>query len=281
MIKFFTGLLLGVGIAYLAYRAHALNRSGTIAAGVLGTIVFGLGGVGWAVVLLTFFISSSGLSKLFSKMKYEVDQNYAKGSRRDAGQVAANGAVAGLLVLAFFLFSRFAPGSSWLRLFWIGFAASLAGANADTWGTELGVLNPGQPLLLTTFKRVPKGTSGGVSLVGSLAAFAGAGLVGGAAVLVSFLRWVPAAQNPLWIQFAIITVAGFLGAMVDSFLGATFQGIYFCPQCGKETEHYPRHSCGAPTSLKRGSKWLNNDGVNFACTFTAGILGMLLNLILY
>ncbi len=100
MMKFFTGLLLSGGIAYLAYRAHALNRSGSIAAGVLGTIVFGLGGGGgWAVVLLTFFISSSGLSVLFSKPKQSVDQNFAKGSRRDAGQVTANGGVAGVLAL--------------------------------------------------------------------------------------------------------------------------------------------------------------------------------------
>ena len=140
-MKFFTGLLLSGGIAYLAYRAHALNRSGSIAAGVLGTIVFGLGGVGWAVVLLTFFISSSGLSVLFSKPKQSVDQNFAKGSRRDAGQVTANGGVAGVLALVFFLLSRFAPESSRLSIYWIGFAASLAGANADTWGTEVGVLS--------------------------------------------------------------------------------------------------------------------------------------------
>ena len=280
MMKFLIGLLLSVGIAFLAYRAHALNRSGSIAAGVLGTIVFGLGGVGWAVVLLTFFISSSGLSVMFSKLKLSVDQNFAKGSRRDAGQVTANGGVAGVLALAFFLFYRFAPGSSWVSILWIGFAASLAGANADTWGTELGVLNPRQPLLLTTFKRVPKGTSGGVSLVGSLAVLAGAGLVGGAAVLVGLLGWAPVGELPPWIQFGAITGSGLIGAFVDSYLGATFQAIYFCPSCGKETERHPLHSCGACTTLKRGLKWLNNDWVNAACTFSAGILGMLSGMIL-
>lgn len=49
------GLLIPVGIALIAYRAHALNLSGTIAAAVLGTVVFGLGGVGWALIMLTFF----------------------------------------------------------------------------------------------------------------------------------------------------------------------------------------------------------------------------------
>jgi uncharacterized membrane protein len=68
--------------------------------------------------------------------------------------------------------------------------------------------------------------------------------------------------------------------MVDSFLGATFQAIYFCPACGKETEKNPQHSCGAPTTLKRGLRWLNNDGVNAVCTFSAGIMGILLAMIL-
>ena len=51
MVNFLIGMVLGVGIAYLAHRAGALNRHGVFAAAVLGTIVFGLGGVGWALVI--------------------------------------------------------------------------------------------------------------------------------------------------------------------------------------------------------------------------------------
>ena len=69
MIKFLIGLIVSIVIAYLAFRVRALNVSGGIAAGILGTIVFGLGGTGWAVVLLTFFISSSLLSRLFKSNK--------------------------------------------------------------------------------------------------------------------------------------------------------------------------------------------------------------------
>lgn len=280
LINFFIGMAAGVGIAYLAHRAHALNRSGALAAGVLGTIVFGMGGMGWALILLTFFISSSGLSKIFSAKKLDAGKEFAKGSNRDAGQVAANGAVAGVLTLGFVILHQLLPVSRDLSFLWVGFAASLAGANADTWATELGVLNPRQPILLTTFRRVTQGTSGGVSLVGSLAALSGSALVGGMAVLVGGLGWVPGFTMSAGMGFLFITAAGLLGSFVDSFLGATLQAVYRCPVCEKQTEKHPTHTCGAPTVQERGLPWLTNDWVNTACTLSAGLIGMLLVLLL-
>lgn len=280
MVKFLIGLVASIAIAYLAYKGHALNKSGGILAGILGTIVFGLGGGGWAVVLLTFFISSSLLSRLFKTKKSHLDQAFEKGSRRDGWQVTANGGISGALTLLYVVFSKIYPDTIIVNLFWMGFAASLAGANADTWGTEIGVLNPGQPVLLTTFKKVPKGTSGGVSWEGTLAALAGAALVGGAAVLVVYLGWVPVDGFPIGMQFLAITIGGFGGAILDSVLGATLQSIYFCPQCQKETEKHPDHTCGSSTTLVRGVRWLNNDWVNSFCTLSAGILGILLGIVL-
>ena len=276
LTKFLLGLAAGVGIAVLAYRARSLDRRGALAAAVLGTVVFGLGGLGWAVVLLTFFISASALSKVFKTRKDVVGQDFAKGSRRDAGQVSANGGVGGSLALSFFVLAWITPESRFLPALWLGFCASFAAANADTWATELGVLNPRRPVLISTFRRVPQGTSGGVSLAGTLAALAGAGLVGLAAVLSVAAGWAPMGGMPLWAQFLVITGAGLLGSFVDSYLGATVQAVYDCPACEKETERHPLHVCGMETVLKRGLPWLNNDWVNTACTLSAGLLGMLL-----
>lgn len=279
MDQFLWGCAAGVSIAYLAYRAKALSRDGGVAAGILGTVVFGLGGGAWALVLLTFFVTASALSKFLKSRKASLNADFAKGSRRDAGQVAANGGVAGVLALLFFIFSLFIPESRWLSALWIGFAASLAAANADTWATELGVLNPRQPILLTTFKRVPRGTSGGVSLSGSLAALAGSALVAGVAILTMRAGWTPLGGAGLIWQFAIITLAGWIGAFVDSLLGATVQAIYFCPACNKETERHPEHVCGTVTTLKRGMPWLNNDWVNAACTLSAALVGILFSVL--
>jgi uncharacterized protein (TIGR00297 family) len=280
MINFLIGLLTAVLIAYLAYRAHALSQSGAFAAGMLGTVVFGLGGGSWALVMLTFFISSSLLSKFFRTRKAVAEGDFAKGSNRDAWQVVANGGVAGVAALAFFFLKQFGPANDLLLLLWVGFAGSLAGANADTWATELGVLNPREPVLLTTMRRVPQGTSGGVGLAGTLAALAGAGLVGGMAVWASWLGWAPVLGVSVWKALFAISVGGLLGSLVDSLLGATWQAIYFCPTCEKQTEKYPSHTCGTATVHHRGLPWLNNDWVNFFCTLSGGLVGVLLFLLL-
>ena len=280
MQNFLIGMLTAVLIAYLAYRAHALDQSGAFAAGILGTVVFGLGGGGWALVMLTFFISSSLLSKFFRTRKAVAEGDFAKGSNRDAWQVAANGGVAGVAALAFFIFTQFGLANNLLPLLWVGFAGSLAGANADTWATELGVLNPREPVLLTTMHRVPQGTSGGVSLAGTMAALAGATLVGGIAVWVSWLGWAPVLGVPVWKALFAIAVGGLLGSLVDSLLGATGQAIYYCPACEKQTEKHPTHTCGTATEHHRGLPWLNNDWVNFICTFSGGLVAVLLFLLL-
>jgi len=258
MIQIGIGFGLALVISLAAYAVHSLSRSGALAATLLGTAVFGLGGLPWAVLLLGFFISSSLLSRLFRRRKQSVEEKFSKGSRRDAAQVAANGGIAGLLALVQAVF----PVSP---LPWLAAAAALAAANADTWATELGVLSPTLPRLITTGKAVERGTSGGLTPLGTLAALGGAALIGLLAVL-----FPPAeVMLPAMAVFGLVTLAGLLGSLVDSLLGATVQAIYTCPQCARETERHPLHSCGTPTRRVRGWRWLNNDGVNAACTLSA------------
>ena len=51
---------------------------------------------------------------------------------------------------------------------------TLAAATADTWATEVGTLAGGTPRSIRTLRPVPAGTSGGVSVVGTLASVLGA-----------------------------------------------------------------------------------------------------------
>ena len=161
------GFLLAILIAYLAYRAHSLNKSGAIAAAFTGTIIFSVGGWNWAILLLAFFITSSAFSRAFKKRKQGLDEKFSKGHERDAGQVFGNGGIATVFATLRFFF----PNELWP---WLGFAAALATVNADTWGTELGVLNPHPPRIITNLsKAVEEGTSGGITLIGTLASLAG------------------------------------------------------------------------------------------------------------
>ena len=264
--QFLIGLVLGILIGYLAYVARALSRSGAWAAALTGGLIFGLGGPSWAVLLLTFFVSSSLLSRAFGKKKIALNEKFSKGSQRDWGQVFANGGLGGLLAVAHVVW----PTEPRI---WIAFIGAMAAVNADTWATELGVLNPAPPRLITTGKVVERGASGGVSLTGSLAAFGGAALVGLMALLFS-------SSDPDWIRSALAwlaaaTAGGLGGSFFDSFLGATIQAIYYCPACQKETERHPLHTCGASTVPLRGWMWMDNDLVNFACSVMGAILAVL------
>src|SRR5512147_1573099 len=193
------GFILAVIVAYAAYRVHSLDKSGAVAATVVGTVIFGLGGWQWAILLLTFFITSSALSRTFKKRKQGLNEKFSKGHERDAGQVFGNGGLATLFVLVHALYPESTIG-------WVGFAAALAAVNADTWATELGVLNPTPPRMITDLrKRVEKGTSGGISLFGTFAS-----LMGAAAIAL------PAAWfTKNWSLLPLITLAGLAGSLFD------------------------------------------------------------------
>jgi uncharacterized protein (TIGR00297 family) len=252
------GLLLGALVAFIAWRLHSLKPSGAVAAAISGGLIFGLGGLPWAVLLLAFFISSSALSQIFSRRKAAVNPIYSKGSQRDWGQVLANGGLAAALAVLYGIF----PQYGWV---WIAFAGAMAAVNADTWATEVGFFSPIPPYLITNGRRVEPGTSGGVTPLGYLAALCGSALIALLAALFT------PSGNPLTLAI-LITLAGVGGATFDSFLGATVQAIYYCPTCQKETERHPTHTCGSPTVQARGWRWLQNDWVNFICSLVGALL---------
>ncbi|HSV86920.1 MAG TPA: DUF92 domain-containing protein [Levilinea sp.] len=271
-LQLLLGFLLAVIVSILARRARSLNHSGALAAGVLGAVVFGLGGWSWALLLLGFFVSSSALSRLFGRRKRSLNEKFSKGAERDAAQVIANGGFSGLFVLLHLVF----PDATWP---WVAYAGSLAAVNADTWATELGVLSRVAPRLITTGKLVEHGTSGGISLAGTAAAQGGALFI----ALLAVIFWAPEntpAIGQALLLLLLVGLAGLLGSLLDSYLGATVQAIYTCPTCLKETEHHPQHTCGSATQRIRGLPWLNNEWVNLACAAAGGAIAIVIQLAL-
>ena len=273
-VRFSFGLLGALIISLAAYKARTLNKSGAIAAALLGVVTFGLGGGPWAALLIGFFISSSFLSRFMKSRKSSLNEKFSKGSTRDSGQVLANGGVAGLLVLLNLIF----PDATWV---WVAYAGTLAAVNADTWATELGVLSRNTPRLIHTRAKVDRGTSGGITFGGTLAAGGGSLFI----ALLAILFWPDSQFDPTnsskLFLLLLITFSGLTGSLVDSMLGATIQAIYFCPSCRKETERHPLHLCGSPTTHFRGWVWMGNDWVNTFCAITGAVCSVLLLLLLH
>lgn len=201
------GLAVSLSLAVLGSLARTLSRSGVVAATLVGTAVWtGLGGRGF-VVLAAFFVLASGLTRLGYRRKAAAGLAEARGGRRSAAQVVANGGVAAVAALA-------AVTLSSTQVAALVFVAAFATAAADTAATEVGQLWGRRTFLVTTGRPVPRGTDGGVSLPGTLASVAAAALV--AAVGAAVGLYPPAAA-------ALAAAAGFLGGAADSLLGATLE----------------------------------------------------------
>jgi len=250
------GFLLAGAMGVAAWHAKSLNSSGVWAAVLTGGLIFGLGGFAWAILLVVFFISSSALSRMFKERKSSLGEKFEKGSKRDWGQVFANGGFGTILVITHAIL----PGQSWP---WIAYAGAMATVSTDTWATEIGVLSRAAPRLITTGRVVERGTSGGVTTLGTLATVAGG-------VLIGLLAGAVSSEISLLTGIAVVGLAGLAGSLLDSALGATVQAIYYCPHDNKETEQHPLHRCGWPTKLSRGWPWLNNDMVNFISSVFGG-----------
>ena len=74
-----------------------------------------------------------------------------------------------------------------------------------------------------------------------------------------------------------VVLAGFIGSFVDSLLGATIQAQYKCNVCSKITEKV--FHCGEVTDLIHGKVWINNDFVNFVCTTSGALAGLIIMIV--
>jgi uncharacterized protein (TIGR00297 family) len=245
-------------IAGIAFWRGSLSASGAMGAVLIGGVTFGLGGWTCGLLLVLFFITSSALSRFREADKRKPAEAFEKGSRRDLGQVLANGGAPAALALA----SGLVTWEGWLAMF-IG---ALAAATADTWATELGMLSRARPRLITTGEVVPVGTSGGISVRGTLAAVAGGATIGLAAGLLP-------RGLPWWTALPLGLVSGLAGSVIDSLLGASLQRQGYCPSCQAATEARI-HYCGAATELTRGCAWFGNDVVNFLASLAGGLIAL-------
>ncbi|KAH0791121.1 DUF92 domain-containing protein [Histomonas meleagridis] len=231
------------------YLRKSLTFSGCVATMFVGVSVFWNFGFGGYLILLVFFFTST----IFTKISKKQTQNIAsgiqkKGGCRDHFQVLANGGIAAFLAI----FYRFTGNPIFIALF----GASIAESTADTWAGEIGIMSPGLPISIITLKSVQKGLSGGISKLGTIAAFVGSFLI---SIIWCFFYYNLCSH---WFKDTLfISISGFIGCLVDSIFGDLFQVHYLVHGTNQITEH--EFTNGVQNQYFKGVTWMNNDMVNF------------------
>jgi uncharacterized protein (TIGR00297 family) len=296
-LRLLVGLFFSAAIGALAYRRKSLSRSGILGAILTGTLIFGFGGIAAGLLLMVFFVTSSALSHYKATRKQTVSELFDKDGQRDLGQALANGGVAALCAVWGGLALLGGNAAQTVTLCFAALVGALAAANADTWATELGVLSRTPPRLITRLSQVvAPGTSGGITRAGTLAAAAGAGLIGLANLVLQQVSsvlfatghtswlFLYNARMPSFGQAVLILVAallgGLCGALIDSLLGATLQAMYYSDQRAKSTEKKFERD-GAPNRRLRGWVWMNNDWVNCISTVCGAGISVAVTATLY
>ncbi|XP_069484354.1 transmembrane protein 19 isoform X2 [Ambystoma mexicanum] len=230
-------------IASRGFRKKSLDHSGALGGLIVGFILT-VANYSFFSALLTFFATSSILTKWKSDVKKRIDSEYKEGGQRNWVQVFCNGGVPTELALLYMVESG--PGeipidfskqytASWMCL---SLLAALACSAGDTWASEIGtVLSKSEPRLITSWKKVPVGLAYFLSQL----------------LFVNDLE-IAAPQWPLVVYGSF---AGLLGSIIDSYIGATMQYSGFDRGSGKVVNH---QTSGA--KLISGRPILDNNAVN-------------------
>jgi len=243
-------------VVVLAKKVRFLTISGSAAALLVGVCIAAGAGYKGLLLLGIFFLTSSLLSKYKKSQKTAMEEKLDKGSARDAFQVLANGGAASVASILYLATNEML----WIHLF----AIVLAAANSDTWASEIGALSKKKPLSLKTFALTEPGTSGAVSLLGTVAAVCGSFVI----ALGAFFVFPISAKALLGIA-----VFGFIGNLIDTLLGAFLQGEYQCQVCRQLIEK--KVHCEKSTIKQKGLDFLNNDAVNSLSGILAALLALL------
>jgi uncharacterized protein (TIGR00297 family) len=212
-------------MAARGYKRKSLTTNGAVTAWIVGfsSILCGMRGF----LLLLFYVVGTKATKFKIKIKAKFEETDS--SCRGPAQVLACSIIGIIIQIMHFIYcgkerSIDFEESQLASSFACAIIAHHATNLADTLSSELGILSKSDPILITSLRRVPRGTNGGCSLTGLGCSMLGGFLVGFGAFLIDSLSGLDA--RPLaYILFG--TVLGTIGSMIDSFLGATLQVTYF------------------------------------------------------
>ncbi|MCA1031740.1 DUF92 domain-containing protein [Bacillus timonensis] len=250
---FFIQFFIIIIVAQIGYMFRSLTKSGGLATIFIGICV-AIGYSFQGLLLLGAFFASSSVWSKFKREKKAIMEKSEKGDRRDYIQVFANGGVPALISI----FSLYYPNEIWLYMF----ITAIAAANSDTWASEIGSLSRSKPRFIINFKKVDTGTSGAITLLGTMSAYVGALFI----AILSSLFWPQITLEAV----IVLSIFGFIGNLIDTLLGATIQVSFQCRICMVKTEKVIH--CNRKTSYYNGFTFCNNDVVNVLSILLASTL---------
>lgn len=267
-------VLISTAIAGGAYKKKSLDLSGAFMGFLVMSIHIAVN-YRFGAMLLVFFFSSSKLTKFGDEKKRKLDPDYKEGGQRNWIQVLSNAGIATLLVLIFWKLTGSedkcldSKESMLVTSLIGGIIGHYSCSNGDTWSSELGILSDAQPRLITTFKPVRRGTNGGVTKAGLLAAAAAGSIIGLTFVVLGFFT-TKCMYDKFLKQLLVIplsALAGLCGSVIDSLLGATLQFSGFCSVRNKVVGK------PGPTVKKiSGLSILDNNAVNLVSILLTAML---------
>ncbi|KAL7592343.1 protein PGR [Lactuca sativa] len=274
LVQVMIAVLISSLIALRAYRKNSLDVSGAFAGFFVMAVHLSVN-YRFGAMLLAFFFTSSKLTKMGEDRKRTLDADFKEGGQRNWIQVLSNGGIASVLVIAFWGLTTSqdtcldSKQSKIITALVGGLIGHYSCCNGDTWSSELGVLSDEQPRLITTFRPVRRGTNGGITKAGLVAAAAAGSVIGLAFILPGF--FTKSCTNDAFLKQLFViplsAIAGLAGSLIDSILGATLQFSGFCSVRNKVV------SKPGPT-VKRisGLSILDNNGVNLVSVFLTSVL---------
>ena len=265
-------LLISLGLAVHGKKKKSLATSGAIAAIVVGFCSFATS-YRFGIILIAFYYTGSKLTKVKEDIKAKLEDEYALGGQRNWIQVLANSVLATAVCITYYIYfgedshisfeTKHNGNRSYLLILYISHYACAA---ADTWASELGILSISKPRLVTTFflREVPPGTNGGMSILGTVASLAGGAFIGLVFWLMSFFTVTGDVPSNQFAAVIIGAVAGLLGSLFDSIMGATLQASYYSKnrKCIIKMNK-KKHTADLDVIRICGSDVLTNEDVNF------------------
>lgn len=276
-LRCFMSIFIPSLLLYNAAKNKKLDTLAMITAFVMGFIET-LSNLCMIATTIAFFMAGTKATKFKRSTKTFESDNETEG-RRNWIQVISNGGVG--MEISILLLIEKGPANelainfpfdyfpTWLS---IAFLGSMACACGDTLASELApALTNATPRLITNpFLKVPRGTNGGVTLYGLFCSALGGFICGFTYYLCTIIcvsREVLLRSPPQWPLLIVGTIAGLLGSIIDSIIGATVQFSGYERSTGKIV------SKSKPgVDWISGSEILDNHSVNLMSTLITALI---------